>query len=271
MKAGTIPGVALLLATIVTVAAAQAQRWQPIAYGETLAGFLTVGDDSLQDGSLFKLFLFEGQESDSITIQLNSEDFTAHVLFANERDDVLATDDNSNGQCNALIKWVLEESGRYVIYANAVSRGETGQFQVTLTKGTKPRASPRPCAGYFDPEGILAVGDTTVGLLDDQRTLSDSTHYQVWLLTIPLGQEVTIDLVADEFDPTLVLFQGFAKGVQTDDDGAGGCNARLVLTADERSYRLLVRASKPGETGNYKLSMVNGALPKVEESLCEAS
>ena len=75
MKPGTITGVALLLATGVTVAAAQERRWQPIAYGETLAGFLTVGDDSLQDGSLFKLFLFEGQEGDSITIQINSEDF----------------------------------------------------------------------------------------------------------------------------------------------------------------------------------------------------
>ncbi len=91
MKPGIITGVALLLATGVTVAAAQEQRWQPIAYGETLAGFLTVGDDSLQDGSLFKLFLFEGQEGDSITIQINSEDFNAHVLFANEQDDVLAT------------------------------------------------------------------------------------------------------------------------------------------------------------------------------------
>ena len=43
----------------------------PISYGETMSGFLTAADDSLADGSHYKMYLFSGEAGDSITIAVN--------------------------------------------------------------------------------------------------------------------------------------------------------------------------------------------------------
>ena len=75
--------VVLTTSTVIAQEGAEANNpFLPISYGETLSGFLTAADDSLADGSLYKMFLFSGEAGDSITISVNSLDFNAHLLFA---------------------------------------------------------------------------------------------------------------------------------------------------------------------------------------------
>ena len=52
-------------------------------------------------------------------------------------------------------------------------------------------------------------------------------------------------------------------------DGAGACNARLVLTGDGHPHIVVLTTGKEDETGPYVLRVTEGALPIVQESQCE--
>ena len=95
------------------------------------------------------------------------------------------------------------------------------------------------------------------------------SYYQVWGIDVPEGQTVTIDLQSIIFDARLTLLRGFATAVDANDDGAGACNARLVLTGDGHPYSVLMQSGKQDETGPFILRVQEGALPIVQESQCE--
>jgi hypothetical protein len=103
----------------------------------------------------------------------------------------------------------------------------------------------------------------------DQLLPNDSTRYQVWVLAPALGRTLSMDLLSSEFDATLFLVRGLSQVVAANDDGGGGCNARLVFTPDEdRPYRLVTRAAPGGAVGSFVLTVSDGAKPVLEESTC---
>ena len=240
----------------------------PIGYGETFSGFLTAADDTLQDGSHYKMFFFTGEAGDSVTIAVNSLDFNAHVLLADSADALLADDGDSGGSCNAHLTHVLDADGLYVVYATTFTPHETGEFQVALSKGILDPGTPRPCAGFFDKKGTLSAGDSITGTLGPPDAQLSPSYFQTWGIDVEVGQTVTIDLRSIVFDARLTLYRGFATAVDANDDGGGNCNARLVLTGDGHPYSAVLTTGKEDETGPYRLSVTEGALPIVQESQC---
>jgi hypothetical protein len=91
----------------------------------------------------------------------------------------------------------------------------------------------------------------------------------VWNIDLPMGRTVTVDLQSIIFDARLTVYRGFATAVDMNDDGGGGCNARLVLTGDGHPYNVVMTSGKEDETGPYLLRVAEGALPVVQESQCE--
>ena len=241
----------------------------PIGYGETLTGFLTAADDSLADGSHYKMFLFAGEAGDSITISVNSLDFNAHLLFADSMDNILADDGDSGGLCNAHLTHVLPTSGRYIVYATTFYPHDVGEFQVSLTEGSADPSSTRPCGGFFDLNGTLTSGDSAMGTLGPPDSKLGPSYFQVWEIDVLEGQTATIDLQSIIFDARLTLYRGFATAIDANDDGAGACNARIVLTGDGHPHRVVMTTGKQDETGPYILRVQEGALPIVQESQCE--
>jgi hypothetical protein len=246
----------------------QANPFLPIAFGETVSGFLTAADDSLQDGSHYKMFLFTGEQGDSVTVLVSSLDFNAHLLFADSLDTILADDADGGGSCNARVTHVLPTSGRYIVYATSFTPHEVGEFQVSLSKGTATPASTRPCAGFFDKKGTLSAGDSVMGTLGPPDSKLGPSYYQVWGINVPEGQTVTIDLQSIIFDARLTLYRGFSTAVDANDDGGGACNARIVLTGDGHPYRIVMTSGKQNESGPYVLRVTEGALPITQESQC---
>jgi len=228
-----------------------------------------ISPETLQDGSLFKAFLFDGAMGDTVTVSLTSQDFNAYVLFADPRDSILGFDDNGNGSCDARINYVLPETGQYAVYATSTTPGEYGEFQIALTRGNRTPAANDPCAGFLEWKGDLSVGDSIMGTLGPPDGKVGPSYYQVWRLRVPVGDTVTVDLVSDDFDARLTLYQGYATAVAADDDGGGKCNARVVLTGSAHSYRIVMTTGKEEETGSYVLRMVPGALPVTTESACQ--
>lgn len=241
----------------------------PISYGETQSAFLTATDDSLQDGSHYKMFVVSGDQGDSVTVAINSLDFNAHILFADSLDTILGDDGDSGGLCNAQLSYVLPITGRYIIYATSFSAHEVGEFQISVNRGSAPPANGRPCGGFFDKKGTLSAGDSVMGTLGPPDPKLGPSHYQVWGIDVSEGQTVTIDLQSIIFDARLTLYRGFATAIGMNDDGAGACNARIVLTGDGHPHNVVMTTGKEDETGPFVLRVQEGALPVVQESQCE--
>jgi serine protease Do len=243
-----------------------------IAYGEAISGVLTPTSDSLSDGSFYKDFVLTGNEGDVVTITLSSRDFNANLLLLDQTENIIAGDDNGGGSCNSHLTTALPATGWYFVVANANSPNEIGSFELSLQEGEHAPASSDPCRGFTDPRGVLQPGDTVYGAIgaEDPMFADDSTRYQVWVMAPAMGQTVSIDLVSSEFDAALYLVRGMSQVVTANDDGGGGCNARVVFTAEEdRPYRLLTQALPGGAAGSFLLAVSDGAKPVLQKSTCE--
>ena len=261
--------VTLFAAALATAATAQDDNpFIEISVGETHAGQLAAGSDSLADGSLFEVFLFSGEAGDTVTISVVSIDFNTHLLLADSLDAILETDDDSGGECNSHLAYVLPESGRYIVYATSTYRAKIGQYELSILPGTVPAPSSKRCGGFFDAKGTLALGETIEGTLGPPDPIIQGSYYQTWDLAVLVGDTVTVDFRSGNFDAFLLLYRGFATAIATNDDGGGACHARLVIVGSGAPLKVMLRTGKADETGDFTLSMVAGALPLVEESQC---
>lgn len=243
---------------------------ETIGYGETVSNFLTADDAMFQDSTLFKAYIFSGTAGDTITVHLASADFNAQLIVTDSLQNPIDSDDNSGGSCNAYLTTVLPATGQYLIFATTRGPGERGQFQLTLQSGRQPPESTAPCRGFVDHRGIIWVGGAVEGTLGPGDPKINDEFYQVWLLPETDGQPFTADLVSDDFDALLILVRGFAEVVLANDDGAGGCNSRIVhAPTNLRPYRLVVRSRDKNKGGKYLLRVSSGIQPLVDQPPCQ--
>ena len=268
--------VTLFAAALATAATAQGDSlvtdniplMKEISVGDSYAGQLVAGGDSLADGAWFEPFWFSGEAGDAITISIASTDFNAYLLLADSTYTVIETDDDSGGECNSHLSYVLPASGSYYVYVSSAYRNRIGQYEVSILPGTVEPRSTKQCGGFFDISGTLASGETVEGNLGTSDPMLQGSYYQIWDLAVPVGETVTVDFRSGDFDAFLVLYRGFATAVTTNDDGGGACHARLIVDGSDSPLKVMLRTGKADETGDFTLSMVAGALPLVEESQC---
>jgi len=100
----------------------------------------------------------------------------------------------------------------------------------------------------------LTLGEEVSGALSiaDVRGPDDSPM-EAWALEGEAGERVTIDLRAAEFDAYLYLIGPGFRDTQFDDDGAGGCDARLEVTLLEDGTYTVVASSRTSGMGTYTL------------------
>ncbi|MFQ5703485.1 MAG: hypothetical protein ACE5HT_05615 [Gemmatimonadales bacterium] len=156
-----------------------------MSYGETLQSFLTVNDDSLQNGYYYKAFVFSGEEGDSLSLTLSSIDFNVNLLLADSSDTIIEDDDNSGGACNAHLQYELPTTGRYIVYATSTTPHQTGQFNISLATGHTDPPSKKRCRGFLEVNDTLSVGDSIPGKLGPPNSKLGKSFFQVWALDIP--------------------------------------------------------------------------------------
>jgi len=107
--------------------------------------------------------------------------------------------------------------------------------------------------------GQSATGDLTAS---DPTTRGRRAPYHIWTLDGHRGQRITIDLMASEFDPYLVLRDEAGYPIGSDDDSGEGNNARLhvVLPRDGR-YSIVVTAFNEMSRGRYTLAVTSWDVP----------
>lgn len=115
-------------------------------------------------------------------------------------------------------------------------------------------------------DDALAIGDERTGTLSAADYLSTSDSYlDAWQLTGPVGTSAAIDLRSPDFDAFLyVVGPGLAETL-SDDDSAGGCDARLTFTfLEEGPYRVVASSLSAGATGTYSIGVFETPPPALD-------
>jgi hypothetical protein len=257
--------VGLILTALVAFSPVALSSQIPIRVGQAVVGRLVQTDQKFSDGSRYKMYAFVGNKGDTVAVDLTSDDFDANILVADASGNSLARNDDGGGRCNARVAFVPPAAGNYRVYANSSAQAELGEYRLTLARGHS--ATPLPadtvCKGFGRVAGLIEVGQTITGNLssDDPEFTGDSTYFERWILPVKPNQAFTLDLLSDDFDAYLMLTRGRGDKLVDNDDGGGGCNARLVYTAqDDHPLRVVVNtASRPRrQTGKFTLRVTEG-------------
>ena len=90
----------------------------------------------------------------------------------------------------------------------------------------------------------LEIGDEVRGALSASDFITSGDSYvEAWALEGRPGQEVSIDLVSDDFDSYLYVVGPGLSETLTDDDGGGACHARVNFTILDRGVFHVVASS----------------------------
>jgi len=249
----------LALALAAACAAIPAAAQQTVSLGQTVRGRIETSDPALDDGSHYDIWNYRGRAGERITITLRSSDFDAYLAFGKiaggECSDDCKTDDDGAGGTDARITATVGAAGTYQIRANTLSEGETGAYTLEVQAA--------PPAPAIRSSGTVAVGQTVRGTLDaSDPQAGDDSYYDLWTFRGTAGQRVTITLRSSDFDAFLGwgrMDGGEWSEMESDDDGAGGTDARLEVTVGEAGvYTIRANTLSGGETGAYTLEVQAG-------------
>jgi len=131
---------------------------------------------------------------------------------------------------------VRDESGAYAYHNESVLIGATPTGIVLRVSNTVP--------------GELASSDTR----SQTRTQAFSDRYRITAVTV--GQELVIEMISNEFDGYLHLYDSVNRLLHQDDNSGGGTQARLRYTPMQRG-ELLVEATSFHDhiLGRYTLTL----------------
>jgi hypothetical protein len=226
---------------------------QQIPIGTQLTGQIQSSDPVMADQTHYKLFTFVGTAGQTVQIDLLSTDFDAYLYLKDQNGQTLAHDDDGGGGHNARIIQSLPYTGTYQIYANTVSRGETGTFTLQLRAPDIQQMAQQP-AGMAQQ---IPIGTSVSGqLMASDPTLSDGSHYKLFTFMGTAGQTVQIDLMSSAFDAYLYLRNQNGQPIAHDDDGGGGLNARITQQLPYTGmYQIVANTLQSGQFGTFTLQL----------------
>lgn len=218
-------------------------------------------EDRINDDQFARYYVFEAQRDDLITITQNqtSGQLDAFLTLANAGLQPLISDDDSGGGRNARIeRYRIPADGQYYIIAGRID-GEAG----TSTGSYRLQLVYEGSAFEGVNEGIprLEFGSTT----QDSITLEDGDS--IFAFYGQKDEQITIAMyrATGDLDPVVQLLDSNQNLLASDDDSAGGQNARI------QNYRLpttgiyYIRATRyqgnegtPNTTGSYNLILSRG-------------
>lgn len=105
-----------------------------VQFGTPISGTLGGDDPVRQDGSYYEAFTFQGQEGAHVIITLASSDFDAYLTLVSPSGATEDNDDKESGNTDSRIDTVLSESGEWIVVANTLAEGETGNYRLTVSR-----------------------------------------------------------------------------------------------------------------------------------------
>lgn len=128
-----------------------------------------------------------------------------------------------------------------------------GQVRRPTSEPKRTAPSPAGATPVSTQEQALDVGSVADGALAPGDAVWPERRFvDSWVLRGRAGSTVVVDLLSDEFDAVLYLVGGFR--LDWNDDGGGGCDARIEVTFPTTGlYALLVSTYGAEAGGRYSL------------------
>jgi pre-peptidase len=185
-----------------------------------------------------------------IDLVSDDKDFDPYLRLLDRNGKELAEDDDSGGDLNSRIIYSPTQTGEHDVVVTTFD-GQVGKFSLKVTEYTlKGEAKARN------------VGDNGLNITDSiaqNNTSRLGKLARVYSINVKAGQTYTIDLISQDIDPYLYLFNGNSKLLAQDDDSGGDLNSRIVIRATQDGVFHIVATSLGGdETGEFNLRVRKG-------------
>lgn len=219
-----------------------------LAMGSVELSQMSAFAPTVEEGRPAEAWLLSGSAGEAVSIVMESDAFDAYLYVVGPGLDGAVSDDDSAGDLDAQIDLVLPADGPYTVVASSIEPGATGAYTIRVTEPVDLGALPTD-GRRIEP------GQTVEGRLGfEDPIVVDGRKGQAWALQGEAGQEVTIDLVSEDFDTYLYLAgPGLVVPLENDDFG-GELHSRISTTLPETGvYRIIVSALDPDSTGAFTL------------------
>lgn len=234
-----------------------------ISVGDEAVGSLSSADFVSINDQYLDAWSFEGEEGQTVTFDLMSDDFDSRLYIVGPGLDEVLTDDDSGGACHARIELTVLESGTFHVVASSLSYRATGRYRLRASENPPP--GPAMSCGGIDGSsltalpsfGSLRLGQEVFGTLGmAEASLQDDRPVQAWTIDGRAGDRLLISLSSDDYDSYLYFFGPGMAEVQTDDDGGEGLDSEMTVTlTQDGTYTIGAAALSSGSTGGYRLAI----------------
>ena len=125
-------------------------------------------------------------------------------------------------------------------------------FLLSLLSTRDPLSSTKSHKLFNQGESITLSGQ----LVEHESQMVDGHYFNRHSIPGREGDEIVIEMVSDDFDPYLRLFDSRGVEIASDDDAAGRQNAQVVVTLPSTgTYQVIAVANYENTGGAYTLSV----------------
>ncbi|MCJ2542463.1 PPC domain-containing protein [Thermostichus vulcanus] len=206
---------------------------------QTVTGTLGSGDQiHPHDGSFLDEISITAQPGQILIASMESEAFDAYLEVVNSQGQVIAFDDDSGLDVNALLAVRLLEGGSYTLRATSFEPESTGDYQLTYTLTQLDWQESH--SGRLQP-GSLQHPD-------------DGSWMEEYPIAARAGQILIASMSSSDFDAFLQLLDPDGEVMAWDDDQGGGTHALMIAFLPRTgTYTLRANTYEAGEQGAYLL------------------
>jgi len=198
---------------------------------------------------------FYGCAGDVISVTLASAAFAPYLELVGAGGETPLAEAGAAGDRATLTGHELTANGVYTVYAGGEARSARGAYSLTLQMaGTQT---------LTDSAGLLAYGAPVTGTIS-------SRDGQAWALRACAGDQITVSMESNVFDPYLELYAADGDEMLTEADNGGAGPLALIAgysitrTAD---YRLVALGAKRSDRGIYTLTLTSSYTPSLDATL----
>ncbi len=226
-----------------------------IAIDDRITGSLSNTSAILDDDSYYEDILITGEANTTVSITLMSSDFDSFLnlgrMVEGEFENIQSNDDcSSESTVSSCIQFTFGDNGTYVIRANTLNEGETGDYTLYVVK-----------KGTFTAQAVnslpaLSLGRAVNGELKAGDPIPPSTSIPIhdYKFTVREGDTIELTLASDDFDTVLTLLDDSYQHIETNDDEEYGTNSKLVRRFSQAgTYVVRVSSLAANDLGTYTL------------------
>lgn len=218
--------------------------------GVAIEQSLAPGDEVLSDGSLFKIYQFQGRAGQKLVIDMRSTDIDPYLVLFDPTGEKIAEDDDSAGKKDARIKATLLANGNYTLYANSYEVGESGKYSLTarVSEANHPALTTlRHQTGVIlQRKGRLGTGSRVLA--------KDGSLFETFSFSGEAGQVIKVILSSGDFHPYVAVFSPDRKLLDESNGLPDRKNAALTLQLPQTgTYNVIANAYDRRGRGNYSL------------------